>query len=298
MAQLISLSSLTRERQYDLGQDHYDPTGATAYGVNGEKIGRVVDALAEDGGKLRYLVVEVGGWFSSKHVALPVGTARFDDADHAVYFDNLTREQAKAMTEYVPGQDYAFESQASDERVLRGREYVGDIGQIGATDTTSATAGTDRGYNYRDDVTDDTLYKTPQRLRLLEERLLVNKERYQAGRVTVGKRVETHQENVAVELSHDEVVIERHAVTDGRPVDGSVTLGAATETLRVDLEAERAHVQKQAYVTEEVEIGKRTETEHQTFSDTVGKEVLDVTQTGEVQMTGDAHTTDPKRDRR
>ena len=61
-------------------------------------------------------------------------------------------------------------------------------------------------------------------------------------------------------------------------------------TIQVDLEAERANVSKQAFVTEEVEIGKRTETQQQTFSDTVGKEVLDVTKTGEVTVSGDAAT--------
>jgi uncharacterized protein (TIGR02271 family) len=60
----------------------------------------------------------------------------------------------------------------------------------------------------------------------------------------------------------------------------------------VDLEAERANVSKQAFVTEEVEVGKRTETEQKTFSDTVGREVLDVTKTGEIEVTGDV--TDPK----
>ena len=130
----------------------------------------------------------------------------------------------------------------------------------------------------------------PNRLQLLEERLMVNKEKYQVGSVEVGKRVETRTENVNVDLTHEEVVIERHPVSSPRPVEGNVTLGASSQTIRVDLEAERASVQKQAYVTEEVEIGKRSETEQRTFSDTIGKEVLEVTKTGDVEMSGDAVT--------
>ena len=106
----------------------------------------------------------------------------------------------------------------------------------------------------------------------------------------VGKRVETRTENVNVDLTHEEVVIERHPVSSPRPVEGNVTLGASSQTIRVDLEAERASVQKQAYVTQEVEIGKRSETEQRTFSDTIGKEVLEVTKTGDVEMSGDAVT--------
>ena len=107
---------------------------------------------------------------------------------------------------------------------------------------------------------------------------------------SVGKKVETRTENVNVDLSHDEVVIERRAVTDARPVQGNVTLGAASETIKVDLEAERANVSKQAYVTEEIEVGKRTETSTQKVSETVGREVLDVTRTGNVETTDSTRT--------
>ncbi|WP_245588508.1 YsnF/AvaK domain-containing protein [Deinococcus pimensis] len=123
-----------------------------------------------------------------------------------------------------------------------------------------------------------------ERLQLLEERLFVEKHRELLGSVEVGKHVETRQQNVNVELQHEELVIERRPVNDGRPVEGNVTLGAGSETLRVDLEAERANVQKQAYVVEEVEVGKRTETEQRTFTETVGREVLDVNQTGDVNL--------------
>ncbi|WP_407542388.1 DUF2382 domain-containing protein (plasmid) [Deinococcus radiomollis] len=130
-------------------------------------------------------------------------------------------------------------------------------------------------------------------MQLLEERLSVNKEKYQAGSVQVGKKVETRTENVNVALSREEVVIEHHPVSGARPVEGNVTLGTATDTIRVDLEAERAKVGKQAFVMEEIEVGKRTETETKTFSDTVGREVLDVTRTGETEVTGDT-TKKPK----
>lgn len=288
MARLIPLSELTRDRNYDLGEGYYDPTGETAYGADGDKLGRVEGALTEEGGKIRYLIVDVGNWFSSKRVLLPVGMARFED--DAVYFDNLTRDQAKAMNEYVEGQDYDYDRQVSDERVLRGANYTGDLGYARDTATTGANntenVVADRRYNYRDDVAEDRMFRTPQKLQLLEERLLVNKERYHAGSVEVGKRVETRQENVNVDLKRDEVVIERHPVSEMRPVEGNVTLGAASETVRVDLEAERANVQKQAYVAEEVTVGKRSTTEQQTFTDTVGKEVLDVNKTGDVEVQG------------
>ena len=278
MANLIPTSDLVRDRNYDLGDSNsnYDIINKKAYGTNGEHIGTIREALTEEGGKLRYFVVEVGNWFTSKEVVVPVGMARVED--DGVYFDNLTKDQVKDMNEYRMGQDYTDEAQVSDIRTLRGTDYTAPTAMSGSTATAS------------DHYQDENLFKTPTRLQLLEERLMVNKERYQAGSVQVGKRVETRTENVNVALSHDEVVIERHPVADARPVDGNVTLGASTETIRVDLEAERANVSKQAYVTEEVEVGKRTESEQKTYSDTVGREVLDVTKTGEVEVTGDALT--------
>ncbi|WP_045233695.1 PRC and DUF2382 domain-containing protein [Deinococcus pimensis] len=276
MKELIPLHDLARERNLDLtGNDVYDPTGRTAYGSDGERIGTVRSALADpDTGRLRYLLIDAGGWFSSKEVLVPVGLARTEE--DGVYFDTLTRDQVRDLHGYQGSYDY--DSAVSDERVLRGSDDV-------STATTTAPVTAERTYNYRDDDETDRLFKSPGRLQLLEERLNVGKDRYVAGSVEIGKHVENRQQNVNVELQHEEVVIERHAV-DPRPVEGNVTLGAASETVRVDLEAERADVRKQAYVAEEVEIGKRTETEHRTVTETVGREVLDVNRTGDVDVAG------------
>ncbi|GAA5533990.1 PRC and DUF2382 domain-containing protein [Deinococcus aluminii] len=280
MAKLTPVDRLTQERGYDLGTGFHDPTGSTAYAAGGEKVGTIKGAMTEDGGRIRYLLVDVGGWFASKQVMVPVGMARIEDG--AVYFDQLSKDQVKNLNSYGMGADYSTDAQAADERVLRGSSYTGTVGMTGQ--------GTEQRYNYRDDE-QDAMFRTPDRLRLLEERLLVNKQRYVAGQVEIGKRVETRTEQVQVPLQREEVVIERHAVTDPRPVAGNVTLGAAQGTVRVDLEAERARVEKQAFVTEEVEIGKRTVTETQQVTETVGREVLDVHQTGDVRVTGDAATT-------
>lgn len=279
MANLISTSDLVRDRSYDMsGANPTDFIGMSAYGTAGEKIGTIREALTEDGGKLRYFVVEVGSWFTSKEVVVPVGLARVED--DGVYFDTLSRDQVKHMNDYQLGQDYTDEQQVADIRVLKGTGYVPPVA-AGAAVTAA------------DHYTDEALFKTPAMLQLLEERLSVNKEKYQAGSVQVGKKVETRTENVNVALSREEVVIERHPVSGARPVEGNVTLGTATDTIRVDLEAERANVGKQAFVTEEIEVGKRTETETKTFSDTVEREVLDVTKTGKIEVTGDT-TKKPK----
>ena len=276
MANLIPLAQLQADHNYDFG-DAFDPTGLPAY-AGSEKVGTVRGALSEDGGKLRYLILDVGGWFSAKQVLVPVGLAHIED--DGVYVDSMTRDQVKAMSEYRDGQEYTYETQVADERVLRGD-----------TETIPSVTMPAGGYDYRDHDEADTLYKTPQKLQLLEERLQVNKQRAVTGSVEIGKRVETRTENVNVGLEHEELVIERTAVSEPRPVEGHVTLGDGAQTMRVDLEAETAQLNKQAFVTEEIEIGKRTVTEQQTLSDTVGREVLDVTRSGEVTVDGDTTAT-------
>ena len=263
--QLVRLSQLSNDDLYERGGDAvYDPTGDTAYGSSGEKIGTVQDALVDpDTGRVRQFIVDVGGWFSSKSVLVPVGHARMDD--DAVYFDDLTKGQVGQMTPYDESQGYTDEAQAADERVLRG------VAPDAALDDADRAAYQQKAYS------------APDKLQLLEERLVVAKDRIKAGSVQIGKRVETRQEQVNVALQREEVVIERRAVTDAQPVAGAV-LGADSQTLNIDLEAERANVEKQAYVTEEVEIGKRTVTDNQTVSETVGREVLDVTKTGDVNL--------------
>lgn len=264
--QLVRLSDLSRDDQMSFFNDSdvFNPIGATAYGAGGEKIGSVRDALvvANTGG-IRFLIVDAGGWFSSKEVLVPVGHARIDDS--GVYFDSLTKDQVGSMQEYRYGEVYTDDQYTEDqfmqdERVLRGN-------------MDEAT--------YRQQA-----YATPDRLQLLEERLTVNKERFKAGSVRIGKHVETRQEQVEVPLQREEVVITRHEVTDGRAVDGA-RLGEGQQTMQVDLEAERANIGKETFVTEEIEIGKRAVVETQTVTETVGREVLDVDRDGQIDVDSD-----------
>jgi len=264
---LVRLSDLSRDQNYNFsGEGVYDPTGYTAYGMNGDKIGTIRDALVQsDTGRIQYFVVDAGGWFSSKEVLVPVGHSRLED--DGVYFDELSKDQVGSLRAYDVNGSYDDEYRESDERVLRGVDNDAAL----ATDTAARTSYQEKAY------------KTPDKLQLLEERLVVDKDRFKAGSVEIGKHVETHQENVNVALQREEVVIERHAVTDARAVEGAV-LGEGSATMNIDLEAERANVSKQAYVTEEISVGKRTVTDNQTVSETIGREVLDVTKTGDVRM--------------
>lgn len=268
MPRLIPLSRLGNT-QSNYSAEAGSFMGKPAVGTNDIPIGTVRDVLVDaDNGRLRYFVVNIGRHASEEDVLVPVGMARVED--DAVFFGNLTLDQARQLQHYRPEADVTLESQLRDESVLRGTTY-------------QASTDTNAHFDYRDQDAGDTLFKTPQRLVLLEERVIVEKHWEKVGEVVISKHVETHPEQVDVSLAREEVVIERHPVASPQPVQGT-TLGSGGETVHVDLEAERAKVQKQAYVTEEVEVRKEIVTEVETFTVPVRREVLDVEPAGAMDV--------------
>ena len=258
MSQLIRLKDIQATHRDLIGDDYYDPTDKTAYGVNEEKIGKIEGALVEDTtGRIRYLIVDAGGWFSSKEVLVPAGLARIVGDD--VFFDSLTKSQVEAMEVYDHDYQYSYKEQYEKDR------------QAFTADTVPAEE--------RVDIADHS-YDAPNTLELLEERLTVNKDRIVAGLVKVGKHVVTEERNVDVELEEEHADIQRTSVD--RPTDRRIGDMDVNDTVEVELEAERARVGKDTYVSEEVNVGKTTERHTETIVETIQREELDVNNDGHV----------------
>ena len=258
MSQLIRLKDIQATHRDLIGDDYYDPTDKTAYGVNEEKIGKIEGALVEDTtGRIRYLIVDAGGWFSSKEVLVPAGLARIVGDD--VFFDSLTKSQVEAMEVYDHDYQYSYKEQYEKDR------------QAFTADTVPAEE--------RVDIAEHS-YDAPNTLELLEERLTVNKDRIVAGLVKVGKHVVTEERNVEVELEEEHADIQRTSVD--RPTDRRIGDMDVNDTVEVELEAERARVGKDTYVSEEVNVGKTTERHTETIVETIQREELDVNNDGNV----------------
>ncbi|WP_372843449.1 DUF2382 domain-containing protein [Psychrobacter sp.] len=258
MSQLIRLRDIQATHRDLIGDDYYDPTGKTAFGVNEEKIGKIEGALVEDTtGRIRYLIVDAGGWFSSKEVLVPAGLARIVGDD--VFFDSLTKSQVEAMEVYDHDYQYSYKEQYERDRQAFVADSVPEAERMEIADHN---------------------YDAPNTLELLEERLTVNKDRIVAGLVKVGKHVVTEERNVNVDLEEEHANIERTNVN--RPTDRRIGDIDGRETIEVELEAERAHVNKETYVTEEVNVGKTTERHTETIVDTIQREELDVDNDGNV----------------
>jgi len=124
------------------------------------------------------------------------------------------------------------------------------------------------------------------RLKLHREELTATKSTQQAGEVEVRKTVHEKQEQIPVNLRHEEVYVERRAVNE--PANPNEIRDMQDEVIRVPVYEEQAQLQKQARVTEEVAIGKNAVEEQQTLSGTVRHEHAEVVNTGDVQVRGDA----------
>jgi len=173
----------------------------------------------------------------------------------------------------VTGTGYEIDRAATIMRQNGVEEF--DIYDMPGTQATTVDR-VDEDIRTRTDVDDN------EKIRLYEERLMVNKQRGKAGEVAIGKRVETQTAEVAVPIERERVVVERRDVAAGTVVNPGDANFAGGEVARVDVFEETADVKKQAFVREEVSVRKEVESETVTASETVRREELDVEADGDV----------------
>jgi PRC-barrel domain len=88
-------------RDYRFAQESGDIRGASLYGINDEKLGKIEDVIFDhSSGALRYAVVDTGGWLTTRLFLVPANQIfarpKHDD-DFAV---NLTKEQIERFPAY------------------------------------------------------------------------------------------------------------------------------------------------------------------------------------------------------
>src|SRR5687768_10424515 len=66
-----------------------------------DKVGKVDDLICSSDGSIRYLDVDLGGFFNPRHVALPVGAAQVDREDNVVWITGMTKDQIKQLPDYT-----------------------------------------------------------------------------------------------------------------------------------------------------------------------------------------------------
>ncbi len=239
-------------------------------GDSDEKVGSVYDALVDESGRFRYLVIDTGIWIFGKKVLLPIGSARFDYGDRRVYATGLrSKDQAERLPAYNELEPVDYDREEQVRGVYRNQ----------GTAATATPASYDRS-NYSYDL-DRPLYETNekkhQNLKLYEERLIANKTRAKTGEVAVGKRVETETARASVPIEKERVVIERVTPVEAGQV---VSVGEADfqsgEVARMEVYEETADIHKEAYVREEVNIRKEVVRSTVEGEETLRREELDI----------------------
>ncbi|MBK0866400.1 PRC and DUF2382 domain-containing protein [Saccharopolyspora sp. HNM0986] len=108
-----------------------------------------------------------------------------------------------------------------------------------------------------------------------EERLRINTEQAESGRVRVRKYVVTEQQSVTVPVSHEEVRIEREPISESeRGSMSSARMGE--EEQEVVLHEDRPTVSKESVPVERIRLRTETVTEERTVQDEVRMERFDV----------------------
>ncbi|MEG3840121.1 DUF2382 domain-containing protein [Microcoleus sp. herbarium14] len=246
-------------------------------GDSDEKVGTVYDALVDETGRFRYLVVDTGIWIFGKKVLLPIGSARFDYGARRVHATGL---RSKAQAEQLPAYNELEPVDYDGEEKVRGVYRNQDTAAASTAVASTATPASYDRSNYSYDI-DRPLYETNeqnhQNLKLYEERLVANKNRAKTGEVAVGKRVETETARASVPIEKERVVIERVTpVEAGRVVSVGEADFQSGEVARMEVYEETADIHKEAFVREEVNVRKEVVRSTVDGEETLRREELDI----------------------
>ena len=272
---------------------------ATAYGSDGDKIGKVEQVFLDDTTEEVTFVTVNTGLFGTKESFVPADGARQDG-------DRLVLPYTKDVVKDAPNVDADQHlSPAEEEEIYRyyKMNYSGTGGREDrhATETdrsaapAAGTAGDTRNDRYADDTADrhDTAARADlddNEVIRHEERLRVGKERQETGRARLRKYVVTEHETVDVPVQREEVRIERVPL-DGTEVTGG-TIGE--DTVEVTLHEERAVVAKETVGVEKIELEKETVRDTERVDAEVRKEQVEIETDAE---RGTGLTDDDRRDR-
>jgi uncharacterized protein (TIGR02271 family) len=119
---------------------------------------------------------------------------------------------------------------------------------------------------------------------LVEERVSVIKREVETGRYRIRVSVEERQENVPVELSHDEVEIERVPVNRAVSQLPSVRLEGSTTIIPVVEEV--VVVEKKLVLVEEIHVRRKSSTQTEHIPVTIRAEQADIDRSGFDQAGG------------
>jgi uncharacterized protein (TIGR02271 family) len=288
----VVVEATTARRRNDDGNDKggfmlnetqtRDVMGATAYGSDGEKIGKVGQLFLDDEtGQPEFVTVNTG-FFGSSESFVPVADATLDGDRLTVPYtkdfvkdapnveldgQHLDHSEEQRLYEYY-GRGY---STASTDTALTG-ETTGQTSGFAAGDAavgTGVAAGTSYGgHDVSGPETDEAMTRS-------EEHLRVGTASEEAGRVRLRKDVTTEMETHTVPVRKERAVVETEPITAENVGDATSGAAISDEEHEVVLREERPVVETVAEPVERVRLGTETTVEEETVTEEVRKEHIE-----------------------
>ena len=189
------------------------------------------------------------------------------DGRHDESLGDKLKDTARTVKDKFGGSSH--DDSLSDDS-LRGDSLRGDTLRGDSLQGDSLRGDSVRGDSLRGDAFDDD---REERITLSEEELAVGKRRVQAGEVRLNKTIETEHVSEEVPVMREEVVVERHPVTDGMRAD-NVEIGE--DEITIPVTEEEVVAEKRAVVKEEIVARKHEVEENRTVEADLRQERVDI----------------------
>ena len=259
-----------------------DLANATAYDVDGEKLGGVKDVYVNDTTGQPDFVSVNHGMFGGGDSIVPLRGHTLRDGELHLAFPKDRVEDAPELDEngHLTTEDQdAFYRHYGLENTQDVTTYETDnrFAETGAAGAAGAGAGYAAGERTdvdteRRDVVDADRRDVADNGEIVrsEEQLNVSKDRVETGEVRLRKYVVNETENVEVPVEREEVRVVREPITDADRAnyDGNIGEQEASVTLSED----RVNVSKESVPVEKVSLEKDTVRDTETVSEEVRKE--------------------------
>lgn len=249
-----NLARLHDLSDYKVASGDPDVRGWHVKTADGQRAGRVDSLIVDiDAMEVRFLDVELDrktlNLKDERHVLVPLADARLDD-DHDDVLLGKSAAEVASLQPYQPGQP---------------------IGASHASGHRSSNTDTSKFYGKRGGT------GAVERMTLSEEEMRVGKRQTQAGVAEVHKSVDTEHVSKRVPVAHEDVSIERRAISPG---DDTRPARIGEDEVRIPLSAEEAVIEKRTVPKEEVVIRKTTVQGEQEVEADLRKERVDVDRKG------------------
>lgn len=280
-----SLSTLTsgldRLIDYDVVDDH------------DQKVGTLNSLWADRSGHAMFLGIKTGRVFGRTHV-VPTEVAKVSESGRRIRLP-----YSEDMIKGAPAFDADKDLDIASEREVFHYFHMGEPGVMEARLTAESRAPTPEVKVPSPEAattplaaprSEQAAATTAQpaaparpaldeaRLALCEESLKVGKRVVDAGGVRLRKVIRTEAVSLPVELSHEEIVIERIPAQGTQP---AVAEAFMEKEIYIALHREEPVVQKESRVREEVRCRKQPQIEKRTVSDSIRKEDVEIVKSAE-----------------